>query len=101
MNKLALTSLMSFALTSGQFLLSSTAPVQAFTTYFGEDLNNSDTVPLPSFPNADAAQADFLDRLNGVGTENFQGFDPDTEAPSDDPLKLTFPGSLNQPITAL
>lgn len=50
------------------------APVQ----FFGEDLgwvsNNNST-------NADAAQADFLSNLSGVGVENLESFAPGNSAP--------------------
>jgi len=49
--------------------------VQAATTeYFGEDLGLGETTRLSSWPNAEAAEAEFLSRLTGVGTEDFEGF---------------------------
>ncbi|NET25108.1 MAG: PEP-CTERM sorting domain-containing protein [Okeania sp. SIO1I7] len=57
--------------------------------FFGEDLNDSNSVPLASFPNASAAESDFLSNLVGVGTEDFEGFATGTSGP----LDLTFPGS--------
>lgn len=61
----------------------------AYLTYFGEDLNSSNSVPLASFPNASAAEADFLSVLQGVATEDFEGFADGTGGP----LNLSFPGS--------
>ncbi len=58
-------------------------------TFFGEDLNSSATVPLGAFPNSDAAEANFLSNLTGVGTEDFEGFTTGNGAP----LTLTFPGA--------
>ena len=49
-------------------------PANAYTIFFGEDLNSSATIPLASFPNASAAEADFLTNLVGVGTETFESF---------------------------
>lgn len=64
------------------------AAAGASLTFFGEDLNNSETVPLTSWDNATAAEADFLSYLTGVGTETFESFDDGDGAP----LTLTFPG---------
>lgn len=58
-------------------------------TFFGEDLNNSDTTPLASTPTASAAEASFLANLVGVGTEDFETFSTWTGVP----LELTFPGA--------
>ncbi|MCB2167224.1 MAG: PEP-CTERM sorting domain-containing protein [Deltaproteobacteria bacterium] len=41
-------------------------------TYFGEDLGLGESTRLTSFPNATAAEADFLSNLVGVGTEDFE-----------------------------
>ena len=71
------------------------SPAQAIQIFFGEDLNSSATVPLPSFPNASSAESDFLSNLVGTGTEDFEGFADGT----DTPLNLTFPGSTGN-ITA-
>ncbi len=64
-------------------------PAHAYSTYFGEDLNNSEDVPLSSYPNAKNAQNQFLSNLVGVGTENFEGFSDGTTTP----LNLNFPGA--------
>lgn len=61
----------------------------AYTTYFGEDLNNSATIALTSVPNSAGAETAFKSTLVGVGTENFEG--QPTGATS--PLPLTFPGA--------
>ncbi|CAN0569042.1 unnamed protein product [Laminaria digitata] len=52
-----------------------------FLTFFGEDLNNSATVPLGAAPNSDTAQSNFLANLTGVGTESFEGFGAGASAP--------------------
>jgi len=65
-------------------------PAQALRiTYFGEDSGLGDSTPLATWPNAAAAQADFLAGLTGVGTEDFEGFGPGNVAP----LALAFPGA--------
>jgi len=58
-------------------------------TFFGEDLGLGESTPLPSWPNALAAQTAFLSNLIGVGTENFESFANLTSAP----LNLSFPGA--------
>ena len=59
----------------------------AIQTYFGEDLRNGAVLPLARYPNASAAEADFLSNLVGVGTETFEGFADGTKAA----LLLSFP----------
>jgi len=59
------------------------------TTFFGEDLGSGEYTPLSSWPNAAAAEADFLANLVDVGTEDFESFPDNTGAP----LTLTFPGA--------
>lgn len=72
-------------------LLASTTLATASTSiFFGEDLNNSASVPLASTPNASAAEADFLSNLTGIGTEDFEDF----AAGEGEPLSLMFPGSV-------
>lgn len=61
----------------------------AYSTYFGEDLNDSETEPLKSTPKADQARQGFLSRLQKVGTETFEAQSAGTQAP----LTLKFPGS--------
>jgi hypothetical protein len=61
----------------------------AFTVFFGEDVNNSESTPLAAFPNATAAEAAFQSNLFGVGTEDFEGFSSGTG----NPLALVFPGA--------
>lgn len=61
----------------------------AFSVFFGEDINNSESTPIAAFPNASAAEASFLSNLIGVGTEDFEGFTDGTTAP----LALVFPGA--------
>ncbi|MEQ9485145.1 PEP-CTERM sorting domain-containing protein [Coleofasciculus sp. F4-SAH-05] len=64
---------------------------QAFSVFFGEDLNvgGNGNTPLSSFPNSSQAEADFLSKLKGVGTEDFEGFNANQKPP----LNLTFPGA--------
>jgi hypothetical protein len=60
------------------------------STFFGEDEGLGEAIPLPSWPNAAAAEANFLTNLvGGIGTEDFEGFLPGTMAP----LPVVFPGS--------
>ena len=61
----------------------------AYVTFFGEDANNSATVPLASTPTSTAKSAQFQSSLIGVGTEDFEGIATGTGAP----LGLTFPGA--------
>lgn len=68
---------------------SAAAASAAPTTFFGEDVNNSETVQLAATPNADAAKADFLSFLTGTSTEDFEGFADGTGTP----LNLSFTGS--------
>jgi hypothetical protein len=86
MKKLLLTAAITLGLASG-----ASAATQ---TFFGEDLNNSTSVPLASTPNASGAETNFLANLTGVGTEDFEGQSGSA------PLALTFPGSLGTSITA-
>ena len=59
----------------GAMLLVSGAANAALLTFFGEDLGLGELTALSSFPNATAAEADFLSNLSsGVGTEDFEGF---------------------------
>lgn len=60
-----------------------------FSTYFGEDLNNSETTPLKSTPNSDAARSSFLSKLINAGTETFESKTVGVKAP----LTLTLPGA--------
>jgi hypothetical protein len=54
---------------------------QAYQVFFGEDLNNSATVPLSSVPNSSNAETQFMSHLSGVGTEDFEGQTTDFTAP--------------------
>lgn len=65
------------------------AASHAYLFFFGEDLNNSDSTPLASTPNALAAETSFLSNLIGVGTEDFESFTTGTGSS----LPLTFPGA--------
>ena len=69
------------------------APVQK--VFFGEDLGLGENTPLTAFPNAQAAEVEFLSYLVGVGTETFEGFADNTYAP----LALTFPGAGTATLT--
>jgi len=66
-----------------------TGSANAYSTFFGEDLNNSATEPLPSTTKSDAARAAFLSKLVKPGTETFET--QETGAPA--PLTLNFPGT--------
>lgn len=77
------------ALATAAFIGATAAPAHAFLTFFGEDLNSSASSPLGSFTNANAAEADFLANLTGVGTETFESFADNTRGP----LALSFPGA--------
>ena len=70
-------------------LISLSFSVSAYLLFFGEDLNNSNTSPLQSFPNASQAQELFLTHLLGVDTEDFEGVATGQGAP----LTLVFPGA--------
>jgi hypothetical protein len=63
----------------------------AYTILFGEDLNNSASVPLSSIPNSSSAETSFKSHLIGVGTETFEA--PDQTAGQTAPLTLTFVGA--------
>lgn len=67
----------------------------AYQIFFGEDLNNSASVPLSSTPNATQAENQFLNVLSGVGTEDFEGYANGLGAP----LGLSFPGAGNATLT--
>jgi hypothetical protein len=60
----------------------------AYTTFFGEDLSNSPTVPLKALPNSSAAQSEFLSNLTGVGVEDFESLATGATAP----LTIIFAG---------
>lgn len=71
-------------------LIASAAAAQAAsTTFFGEDVNNSESTPIAATPNADAAEADFLSFLTGTSTEDFESISSGTGTP----LNLSFVGS--------
>ena len=79
--------------------------VEAEMIFFGEDVNrreegtdNSDTIRIAR-PNAEAAHANFLARLEGVGVETFESF-----APNSNPPTLTFgatAASLSPPLRVM
>lgn len=71
-------------------LLAYSGSASAYLLYFGEDVNDSATVPLTSIPNSSGAASSFMSKLSGVGTETFEGIDPALPMPS--PLTLSFPG---------
>jgi hypothetical protein len=64
----------------------------AYSTFFGEDPNNSESKPLASTPNSAAAQSAFLKDLMNVGTATFESSTGVT-AGTTAPLTLKFPGS--------
>ncbi|MBP9909564.1 MAG: PEP-CTERM sorting domain-containing protein [Rubrivivax sp.] len=61
---------------------------QAYSVFFGEDLNDSEDVPLASIPKSAAAETQFKAKLVGVGTENFEAKDTDAGGP----LPINFAG---------
>lgn len=71
------------------------------TTFFGEDLNFADREngrdpnPVAVRTNSNAARASFLNKLSGVGTENFDGLAVGTTPP----LALNFPGAGTATLT--
>jgi len=71
----------SIAIAFGLSSLALTQSAYGFSTYFGEDLNTSETTPLTNLLNSNAAQSQFLSGLVGVGTENFEGFATNSSAP--------------------
>jgi hypothetical protein len=72
------------------FLLSlSSVASAAPSIFFGEDLNNSESVRLSSTPNSSAAETQFKSNLVGVGTETFESFSNGTGTP----LTLNFSGA--------
>jgi hypothetical protein len=77
-------------------VVSGIVPVHAYTIFFGEDLGLGESTRLPATPNANAAEANFLSNLAGVGTEDFESFAPGAGTP----LNVTFPGSITTNITA-
>jgi hypothetical protein len=66
----------------------------AATEYFGEDLGLGESTRLASWPNATAAEAEFLSHLSGVGTEDFESFTDSTGAP----LSIDFGAAGNATI---
>lgn len=61
----------------------------AYTTFFGEDLNNSADAPLAATPKANGAHDLFLSKLKNPGTETFEAQPVGAGAP----LTISFPGS--------
>jgi hypothetical protein len=76
--------------------LASVGSAHAYFTFFGEDPNNSATVPLSSTPNSDAARSQFLAGLVKSGTETFETQTTGASAP----LTLNFPGTGAAGVTA-
>lgn len=68
----------------------------AYVTFFGEDQNNSATIPLSSTPKADAQQKEFLSKLVTPGVETFESQTVGAKAP----LALKFPGFGNTELSA-
>ncbi|ARU57964.1 hypothetical protein OLMES_3945 [Oleiphilus messinensis] len=58
-------------------------------TFFGEDLNNSNSVRLASTPNADAAFTEFTSNLTGFRIEDFESLSTGITSA----ISLEFPGS--------
>lgn len=76
-------------------LLGLSGTASAYMAFFGEDLNNSATVPLSSTPNSSAKEANFKAQLTGVSTETFESQTTGASAP----LALNFSGSLTATLT--
>jgi hypothetical protein len=98
MNKLNLLSKLTFiGLVGTVSIISFQETAKAYQIFFGEDLGLGETTRLPvdQRPNSDAAQADFLSKLMGIGTEDFETI----PVGSTTPLNLIFPGSTGN-ITA-
>jgi hypothetical protein len=70
-------------------LITPLSAIAASTQFFGEDLGLGESTPLSTWPNAAAAEADFLSHLTGVGTEDFESFAAGTVGP----LAVDFTGS--------
>lgn len=68
---------------------SAQCPAGSYTCYFGTDVGGSSITAPPSMVNSTNAQTDFLNRLIGTGTEDFESFTPGTTTP----INLTFPGA--------
>lgn len=90
MKKIFLSSLVATA------TLAAAGSAQAYSVFFGEDLNNSATDPLASIPNSSAAESNFKAKLAGVGTETFENRTTGAEAP----LEITFPGFGSSTLSA-
>ncbi len=68
-----------------------TGAAQAYSQFFGEDLNpGGPTVPLASIPNSAAAETSFKANLLGVGTETFES----KTTGAGGPLTIEFAGSV-------
>jgi hypothetical protein len=92
------------ALLAVSIMVGDAASAHAGIIFFGEDINrtatgnNEDAVRIPH-PNADAARAAFLAQLQGVATETFEGFAPNSSVST-----LTFgpdTATLSSPLTVL
>lgn len=76
--------------------LAGAGSAHAYATFFGEDANNSATLPLKATPNSDTAQSAFLAGVTSLGTETFESQTVGAVAP----LTLTFPGAGLGPVSA-
>lgn len=72
-----------------------TTSASALTTFFGEDLGLGENTRLTSTPNANAARANFLSNLTGVGTETFESY----TAGASLPISSTFTGAITATIS--
>jgi hypothetical protein len=68
----------------------------AYTTFFGEDLNNSGATPLTTLTNSAGAQTTFLSNLTGAGVEDFESYSNGTTVP----LTINFAGFGGSNLTA-
>jgi hypothetical protein len=76
--------------------LAAAGSAHAYASFFGEDPNNSATLPLTKTPNSDTAQTAFLAGVTRLGTETFET--QQVGAPA--PLTLTFPDAGAGKVTA-
>lgn len=81
------TTVVAAILSASCFVATGTASA-GYTSFFGEDLNNSADVPLASTPISSAADTAFRAPLSGAGSETFEGQATGAGAP----LALSFPG---------
>lgn len=70
-------------------------PAGSYSCYFGTDIGGTLTTKPPATTNSDAAAANFLARLIGTGTEDFESLALGSTAP----ITLVFPGAGSATLT--